>query len=742
MKIKKRSRWYQEELTILFLAALLLFITAALLTYNATDSCWAFYSTHPQPLTNKCGILGAQCAALLVYLFGSSAFVIIALVGFILYTKLTHSFNQEWDRIASLFVLLVAWSSVCSMYQLDFWAPYYKGGLIGLVGYASLHYFFDSFGTAIFLYVLILSSCIILLRFSFISFINRLLHIVARFVASRKIVIKIMRNSLNTMQIFYGSIIQLVQRIKGLCTYWVQRKQTQEEYFFAEHETLSDDDMAWFSSATKTDVDVQALMLKEKLHTRDENSFAPSTHDAYHSAQFQLPPPSIFKVADEPRDKKNKEEQHERARLLKEKLEKFGVHGTMGAIKKGPVITLFEYEPDAQTKISKITGLEDDLALALQAMSVRIIAPIPGRSVVGFEVANATRQSVVIGSIIQSRAFQEFSGSLPLILGEDTSGAPQVADLIAMPHLLVAGSTGSGKSVALNTLLIGMLCKLSPDQLKLILIDPKRLEFAAYHDIPHLLFPIVTDPRQAAPILKWVVHEMEKRYALMAKKGRRTIDDFNASALAEERIPYIVLIIDELADLMMTAGKEIEDLITRIAQMARAAGIHLIVATQRPSVDVLTGLIKVNFPSRISFRVTSKIDSRTILDTAGAEKLLGKGDMLMMTSNGEIKRIHGGYVSDNEIIQVVEHLRSQKAAHYIDLAQELPKDYGANTEKDPLFSEIIDFITTIDEISISLLQRKFRIGYNRSARIIEMLEIQGFILPSQGSKTRKVIKKI
>jgi DNA segregation ATPase FtsK/SpoIIIE-like protein len=461
---------------------------------------------------------------------------------------------------------------------------------------------------------------------------------------------------------------------------------------------------------------------------------------------YALPHMDIFIAEKHSQDDHNIEKElQERAQVLQDKLKRFGVNGEVVAIKRGPVVTVFEYQPDIDTKLSKIIVLEDDLAMALQAMSIRIIAPIPGRSVVGFEVSNTTRHDVLFSQITRSAAYTQFSGSLPLVLGKDTIGDAVVVDLARMPHLLIAGSTGSGKSVALNAVLISLLCKLSPDDLKLILIDPKRLEFAAFTDIPHLLFPIVTSPVYAAPVLRWVVQEMEDRYEKMAQCGARNISDYNSRIIASENskaLPYIVVVIDELADLMITAGRDIEDLITRITQMARAAGIHMIVATQRPSVDVITGLIKANFPSRISFRVASRIDSRTILDTMGADRLLGRGDMLFLdASTSQLKRVHGAYVSDKEIEQVADHIRQQRKVEYLDMQQVtgLQGQDGATID-DVLYKDVREFLDEIDEVSISLLQRKFRIGYNRSARIIEMLEAQGLIMPQDGGKTRKVIR--
>ena len=389
-------------------------------------------------------------------------------------------------------------------------------------------------------------------------------------------------------------------------------------------------------------------------------------------------------------------------------------------------------------------GLESDLALALEALSVRISAPIPGTSRIGFEVANKKREAVFLRDMMHGKVFEQVQMHLPLILGKDTSGGDVVIDLVDMPHLLIAGSTGSGKSVALNTLLIILLCKKSPDELKLIIVDPKRLEFCAYDGIPHLLFPIITQPQKVGSIMQWLVGVMEERYERMAAHGVRGIFDYKKWCMATgnpDELPFIVVIIDELADLMMVARKDIEDNIARLAQMARAAGIYLIVATQRPSVDVLTGVIKVNFPSRISFRVTSKVDSRTILDVMGAETLLGKGDMLFMDSHSaSLRRLHGPYVTDAEIRAVVEHVKSQQSPQYIDLQDALALQQGeAWGTDDPILKEVYAFLQTVNDISISLLQRRFRIGYNRAARLIEMLESQGKILPADGAKMRKVV---
>lgn len=461
------------------------------------------------------------------------------------------------------------------------------------------------------------------------------------------------------------------------------------------------------------------------------------------AARYKLPETHSFKVSEEYSEQAQKTlaEAQEKGKALQEKLSHFGIKGQLVGILPGPVITLFEYAPDIDSKLSKIIALEDDLALALKAMSIRILAPIPGKNVVGFEIAHENRQAVSWAALANSDAFTKTSQKLPLILGVDIAGRPAIEDLATMPHLLIAGATGAGKSVAMHSLLASLLCSKSPDELRLVLIDPKRLEFASYADIGHLLFPIVTQPRLAIKVLAWLVTEMERRYELMAKTGARNIVDYRDEN--GNKLPFIAVMIDELADLMMTAGKEVEHNLVRLAQMARASGIHLIVATQRPSVDVVTGLIKVNFPSRIAFRVSSKIDSRTIIDAGGAEKLLGRGDLLFMhPSQAHLRRLHGAFIAEEQIKSIVDHIRAQRAPDYIsfDLVEKAAQGTSDADEHDELYDEIKNYIKTLDEISISMLQRQYRIGFNRSARIIEKLEMDGMLAPAVGAKPRKIIR--
>lgn len=435
------------------------------------------------------------------------------------------------------------------------------------------------------------------------------------------------------------------------------------------------------------------------------------------------------------------------AQLLEHKLRDFGVEGKVVEVRPGPVVTVYEFEPAPGVKISKIVNLEDDLALALSAYSVRIEAPIPGKSVVGIEVSNPVRETVYLKEILASDAFMESPSKLTLALGKDIQGRPFVIDLTKMPHLLVAGSTGSGKSVSMNCMIVSVLFRATPDEVKFLLIDPKMLEMSAYEDIPHLLLPVVTDPKEASSALRWVVREMEERYSLMASKGTKHIERYNQKLLAEGKeglLPYIVVMIDELADLMITSRREVEESIIRLAQMARAAGIHLVLATQRPSVDVITGLIKANFPARISFQVSSKVDSRTILDSTGAEHLLGQGDMLFLPpGSSRLKRVHGAYVSEEEIKRVAEFWKGQGQPRYnLDILKEEPKETETLPDyDDPKYEEAVHYVIQTGQASVSALQRRFKIGYNRAARLIERMEREGIVGPSDGVRPRPVLVK-
>jgi S-DNA-T family DNA segregation ATPase FtsK/SpoIIIE len=522
----------------------------------------------------------------------------------------------------------------------------------------------------------------------------------------------------------------------------------------------------------------------EKNKKEEKSDFVVQDHFPFmgSSSNYQVPPLSLLKdvpfEAGIDTDKAHKDILASSA-ILEKKLADFGVQGRVVQVLPGPVITIFEYEPAPGIKVSRISALSDDLALAMRCVSLRILAPVPGKSVVGIEIPNLRRETIYFKDVMESDEFQGSDSKLTLAIGKDITGEPAVQDLAKTPHLLMAGSTGSGKSVGLNSMICSILLNATPDEVKMIMIDPKMLELSIYDGIPHLIAPVVTNPKKAAAALQWAVTEMESRYKMMAERGVRNISGFNdlAEKLQKEyeiefkkhekankglksvskdndeeevllpeppaKLPYVVVLIDELADLMMVASKGVEESLTRLAQMARAAGIHLIVATQRPSVDVLTGIIKANFPTRMSYKVTSRVDSRTILDAMGADKLLGRGDMLFLPpGSSNLLRLHGVMVSDEEIERIVNFTKKQAKPLYeediFQAAEIEAKDQAEEEEYDEKYDEALAIVAKERQASISYIQRRLRIGYNRAARIIETMEREGVVGPSDGVKPREV----
>jgi S-DNA-T family DNA segregation ATPase FtsK/SpoIIIE len=489
---------------------------------------------------------------------------------------------------------------------------------------------------------------------------------------------------------------------------------------------------------------------------------------------FSLPPLELLcDHAMQKTERLSKKDYEEQKARLQEVLEEFGIKGNIVRTNPGPIVTLYELEPAAGVKSARVIGLADDIARSMSALSARV-ALIPGKNVIGIELSNTSRETVYLRELLASSDYNGFQGGLPMALGKDIAGYPVIADLTKMPHLLVAGTTGSGKSVGINSMILSLLYQLSPEECRLIMIDPKMLELSIYDGIPHLLTPVVTEPKKAILILKWVVKEMEQRYRMLSQLGVRNISGYNqrvAEALNKKenltrrvqtgfdendrpifeeqpldlkKLPFIVVVVDEMADLMLVAGKDLEIVVQRLAQMARASGIHLIMATQRPSVDVITGTIKANFPTRISFQVTSKIDSRTILGEQGAEQLLGQGDMLYMATGGRIMRVHGPYVSDAEIDGIAGFLRSHSAPDYIDLVLDEEEDSAylssADGNKgDPVYQQAIAIVRRDQRISTSYLQRQLQIGYNRAARIVEQMENEGLISAPNAVGKREIL---
>jgi len=466
------------------------------------------------------------------------------------------------------------------------------------------------------------------------------------------------------------------------------------------------------------------------------------TKELNKKTKFKLPPIDLLKIPTKTKSEKLGNEDYIDSEFLEKILLDFGVSGEIKKVSHGPVVTLNEFEPAPGIKVSKIINLSDDIARNTSSESARI-ATIPGRSTIGIELPNSSRENVFLSEILSNADFSKKDIRLPIALGKNISGIPVVGDLASMPHLLIAGTTGSGKSVCINTIILSLLYRHTPERCKFILIDPKMLELSTYEGIPHLLCPVITEAKKAASVLGWVVKEMESRYKLMTKEGVRNIDGYNAKHILA--MPYIVVVVDEMSDLMLVAGKEIESYIQKLSQMARAAGIHIIMATQRPSVDVITGTIKANFPTRISFQVTSKIDSRTILGEQGAEQLLGKGDMLYMSSANRIVRIHAPFVSDNEIEKVNNYLRSQAQPDYIDeilnfVDEKEPGDFASHAgDKDELYNAALNIIRSEGKASTSFLQRKLQIGYNRAARIVDMMEADGVVSKANHVGKRDVL---
>jgi S-DNA-T family DNA segregation ATPase FtsK/SpoIIIE len=734
-----KERLWHEIVGILFVA-LGIFLFLSLVSYSPMDpSFFSYTSAKVKDIHNWMGIVGAYISSLLFQGFGFPSFLIPLFLGlyacrFIFHWQLKHlSF-----KLVGWLAILLAISSLFGLWLKPirfFYQDVLVGGFLGEILSRSLVRYFNPPGATILLLVILILSFIMGTGLSFISIVQHLVNLV------RQLSVKI-----GTLKMVRR---ERAERVKKL----VKRKQEKGE---------------------AKEIAPPMVVEKTSPPTKTEEIIEQAAFGFLESKKtFQLPPTSLLEADVEKRQKIDRDSLIMNSRILEKKLLDYGVEGRVVEVRPGPVITVYEFEPAPGVKVSRIVNLADDLALALSALSIRIVAPIPGKAVVGIEVPNANREMVFLKEIIDSDPFRASKSKLSFGLGKDISGEPFIVDLARMPHLLVAGSTGSGKSVSINSIICSILFKATPDEARFLMIDPKMLELSDYEGIPHLLLPVVTNPKKAAIALRWLVEEMERRYTVLAEKSVRNIEHYHqkmekelkekgkvykrkgdilegegeASSEPMERIPYIIVVIDELADLMMISSREVEESITRLAQMARAVGIHLLLATQRPSVDVLTGIIKANFPARISFQVTSKVDSRTILDTIGAEHLLGAGDMLFLPpGSSKLIRIHGAFVSGAEIKRVVEFLKKQGKPSYdssILLEVKKEKEAAGEEEYDEKYDEAVAFVAQTEQASISLIQRRFRIGYNRAARIIEKMEKEGVVGPSDGIKQREVlIKKI
>ena len=735
-----------REAALILALALAAYLLLSLWSYNPTDPAWTTTGTNDL-IANRGGIVGAWLADMLLFVFGIPTYLSPLMLGFSGW--LLFSWGKTADsegalhfwilKAVGLMMALASASglSTLSLAQYVAFLPEGAGGILGqVVGYG-FESIFGSSGTSLLLLALLLTGVTLFTGLSWLMVIDRLgamtmtlMVVVSRWIREFKSELMVKRT-----------------------------KQQREETFREQNEKL----------LKREKVRVEpTIQVTESSKREEEERQVP----LFESAEAgTMPALALLDMAEASKGGYSEEVLQALSRQVELKLKDFGVDVQVVEVQPGPVVTRFELQPAAGIKVSRISGLAKDLARALSVSSVRVVEVIPGKPVVGLEIPNEHRDIVRLREILGSPEYEKSKSVLMMALGKDIAGRPVSANLEKMPHLLVAGTTGSGKSVAVNAMILSLLYKATPEQVRMIMIDPKMLELSVYEDIPHLLTPVVTDMKEAANALRWCVAEMERRYPLMAAMGVRNIAGFNKKVqdaidrgepivdptvdlvdgeppVTLEPLPFIVVVIDELADMMMVVGKQVEELIARLAQKARASGIHLILATQRPSVDVITGLIKANIPTRMSFQVSSRIDSRTILDQMGAEQLLGQGDMLYLApGTGIPERVHGAFVDDHEVHQVVNFLKKNAQPQYL---EEITQDHSADDasesiadasdgEKDVLYDQAVQIVTESQRASVSGVQRRLKIGYNRAARIVEAMEAAGVVSAMQGNGSREVL---
>ncbi|ALA62276.1 DNA translocase FtsK [Rickettsia amblyommatis] len=715
-------------------------IVTVLTSYNIDDP--SFNSVTTEYHSNLVGIFGSYLSDCLYQFFGLAAFI-IPLACFVWGRNCWYGrYRGSFIRMFVMLLALVSSSILLSKIKLEF-IPANAGGAIGIIA----SNFFERFTNQLYLLLIFFTFIILVVLFEI------------KFTSLSNFIIKLGKFLIYRIQSFLYNVFSRLSSIRLFST--------------------KNNDKINITSSYQKPVSEKVKFLEEArpVPANPIKFFSkPVSPKISQSEIAELPPMSLL------RDPENRHVKGASSSELKQKAEElltvlndFGVKGQIININQGPVVTQYEFEPAAGTKTSRVVGLSDDIARSLSALSTRI-AVIPGKNVLGIELPNKQREFFCLKALIETPEYQDKSTLLPLVLGKDLAGKPLIADLAKMPHLLVAGTTGSGKSVGINAMIVSLLYRYTPEECRFIMIDPKMLELSAYDGIPHLLTPVVTEPSKAVVALKWAVKEMENRYRMMSNIAVKNIAGYNAKILEAvkenrviersiqtgfdpetgkpiyetvtmnmEKLPYIVVIVDEMADLMLVAGKDIEMLIQRLAQMARAAGIHIIMATQRPSVDVITGVIKANFPSRISFKVTSKIDSRTILGEQGSEQLLGMGDMLFMGSTSKISRVHGPFVNEAEIEQITEYLKESGTPEYISAVTEQPEeddssiDIGDSTSDEVLYKKAVQIVRDERKSSISYIQRSLRIGYNKAANLVEKMEKEGIVSPPNHTGKREIL---
>lgn len=759
MDHKKHEVW---ALCIL-IPTLLVFVS--LISFHSSDLTFFNASTMHRPAQNWVGFVGANIAWVLLFLLGAEAYALPLFGLWLSWTLFRGSYPLRHKRVQIPGILFLCLSGVglASLSHPEvhlFGQPALLGGQIGLIIASLVTRPLHMVGAYILLIGLFLIGLLLATPFSLGACWAGLMRFVAALGQRLRDGVERCRHRVqqHDREFLPQQLVPLLKRITH----------TEAEPQSLEVLPAPDGPAQDSSSAPSVPAAVPAVQVAPA-----PPSFKPAVRQKVSSAQappagnpghYTIPPLDLLDIYATQNHQVNWKKLQKNARILEEKLADFGVQGKVSAISPGPVITIYEYSPAPGIKISRIVNLTDDLSMALKAISIRVVAPIPGKAAIGIELPNENRELVPIHSILEAHAFASSKLPLTIALGKDTTGQPVVTSLARMPHLLIAGATGTGKSMSINILLSSLLYHNTPDDMRLLLIDPKRIELRSYEGIPHLLHPVVTDAKMATRALRWAVQEMELRYQLLADKNVRNIESYNrtlarekskppqseaepddASQLQHHHLPYVVIIIDELADLMMVASREVEESITRLAQMARAAGMHLVLATQRPSVDVLTGIIKANIPTRISFQVSSRIDSRTILDGMGAESLLGDGDMLFLPpGTAKLQRIHGAFISEAEVENLTAFWRSQQLAEdplaqRVNFQEQSSAEGVAEEELDEKYEDAVQLVMETRQASISMLQRRLRVGYNRAARMIEIMEQQGIVGPSDGVKPREVL---
>lgn len=723
------KREYISEIKAIIISAAAIILLASLISYVPEDLPW--YTSSPNlPVKNLINVFGACLAGGLFFVFGYSAYLIVLFLFFWSWDKFSaKDLEFSWSKFISFIVMFCAASGLLGMLGADTAAVrFQRSGIIGLFILNFLMRYFGPIGAFIILATAGLMAFVVIGEFLISPFLFKISEVIKDSVRSlrEKDGGKKERELFTSLTAKSAQLSKLKNIFKKPELKPVTSKQSLETTA-AKPEAKKPEAAAAFKPQIKLN---QPPAKEEPVIINEKPGIV---------GEYRLPPLDLLNEPPPISSRKIQDNLMTGAKILEETLADFGVAVRVADIERGPVITRYELELAPGVKVGQITSLSDDIALVMKAQTVRIVAPIPGKNRVGVEVPNDSSSLVYLKDVLAKGEFRGLGSKLTLALGKDITGKSLIADLGEMPHLLIAGTTGAGKTVCVNSLITSMLFNASPQEVKFLMIDPKMVELAGYNALPHVLCPSVTDPKKVSAALNWVVSEMENRYSLLAKEGLRNIESYNAK---DFRMPYIVVIVDELADLMQVAAKQIESAITRLAQLSRAVGIHLILATQRPSVDVITGVIKANFPARISFKVASKVDSRTVLDMNGAEKLLGKGDMLFLKP-GEAKPIRGqcSLVTDEEIQRVIDFIKGQQEPLYNDniLKQQASGTGSYLDEKDELYDEAVRLVIETNQASVSILQRRMRLGYGRAARLIDMMEQSGLVGPYVGSKPREIL---